>query len=255
MDDENKDLNDENDTQEDQSSSENDSDKGSEPLENAGELAARADKLLDGTLKDKDIRIPKKKYDELKGKADIYEAHAPLLDKVLKDPDFVENLLETKDKGNVEDRLKQLEEERKADKRKEIRDAVTYALSTWGDFEKSFSEIQPIADALFKQGVSYVESLRRGYLAVHPEAAEAESKRVATENLNVQGKFSSASSYSPRPSQFKKDRELTIGEKQVASALGKSEEDYGKLLDKHEGWLKSRGFYSLDLEKPLSEEL
>ena len=111
---ENKDLNNsDNDSQENQSNSENDSQNQSDDdLKNKGgeneDLSAKADKLLDGTSKDKNFTIPKKKYDEIKARADLYETHAPLLDKVLKDPDLVESLLETQEKDNLEDRVKEL---------------------------------------------------------------------------------------------------------------------------------------------------
>ncbi|MEK7092268.1 MAG: hypothetical protein AAB907_01435, partial [Patescibacteria group bacterium] len=45
---------------------------------------AKAEKLLDGTDKDKKILIKKTAYDDRNEKAKLYEAHAGLLDEVLK---------------------------------------------------------------------------------------------------------------------------------------------------------------------------
>lgn len=256
--DQNKGLNNnENDTQGEQPNPENDSQEEDDLLKNGEneDIAARADNLLDGTSKDKNFTIPKKKYDEMAGKAKLYETHSVLLDRVLKNPELVENLLETKEKGDLEGRLLRLEEERKEDKRKEIRQAVQNALSTWDDFEKSFSDIQPIADSLYKQGLPYAESLRRGYLAVHPEAAEAESKRIAQDNMRAQGQFSSRASFTPKTSNFKTVRELSTIEKRNARAMGKSDEEYVGLLQQHDNWLRTHGFFHESLDKPLSEEL
>ena len=115
------------------------------------------------------------------------------MDKVLENPELVESLLETKDKGNLDERLGRLEEERKADKRNEIRTAVKEALSIWPDFKDKWSEVQPIVDSLTKSNVPYADALRRAYFAVNPEAAAAEKDRVAKEGLNRMGVFSSGS--------------------------------------------------------------
>ena len=129
------------------------------------------------------------------------------------------------------------------------------ALSRYEGFEKSFPDIQPIADSLYKQGLPYQEALRRGYLAVHPEATSEEAQRIAAENINIQGRFSTRASFSPKIGNFKKGRELTQGEKFIAKSKGLSEEAYGKLMDTHDSWLRSNGFYHESLNKPLSEEL
>ena len=148
-------------TGEDTSTSDDTTSTGSEPLENSEEdVAKKADELLkDGTSPKKDITVSKEKFDDRNKKAKLYEAHAPLLEKVLKNPDLVEELLETRTKGNLEDRLAQLEEERKVVKRQELREAVTEALTKWSGFDKDWPEIREDVDRLVKRGLSYQESI------------------------------------------------------------------------------------------------
>ena len=207
----------------------------------------KADRLLrDGTPKDKEIKVNKKTYDEKNDKAKLYEAHAPLLDKVLKNPELVENLLETKEKGDLGERLSALEEERKTAKRREIKEAVTNALSQWPDFEKLWSEIQPITDSLAKVGVPYADALRRGYFAVDPDAAAAEKERLAKEGVNRLGTFSTSTGYSPKPVSMRNAPKLTEGQQKIFGVLKghshmpKTEAEYAGLLEKHQGWLDEK---------------
>ncbi len=115
-------------TGENQSNSETNASTEKETLKNTEEVltpAQKAAKLLDGTLPNKEIKVDKDKFDDQREKAKLYETHASLLDKVLKDPKLVEDLLETKEKGDLGDRMTQIEEDRKTEKRNEIRNAVT----------------------------------------------------------------------------------------------------------------------------------
>ena len=227
---------DENDTLEDQSDSEN------EPAEDGlkdGEedVGTKAEKLLDGTSPNKKITVKKERFDDLNGKAKLYEAHAPLLDKVLKDPEAVEKFLDTENQGDLESRMARLEEANKAKKRVEMRTALSEALTRWPDLEKSWSDIKPIVDSLVSKGHSFAEALSRGYIATHPEAAGAEAERITREGLNRAGSFSSGGARAPKVN--KADSSLSDAEKQVARALGKSEEEYAKLLEKHKDWMST----------------
>ena len=194
---------------------------------------SRADKLLDGTDRDKNITIKKDKYDDRNEKAKILEAYAPLLDKVLKDPELVERLLETQEKGDVESRLRQLEEERKSEKRTEMRNAVNEMIERWGkDFENSWVEVEPIVVELYKKGIPYKKALRNTYLAFHPEAIEVEAKRLTSEALNREGNFSEEGGFSPNVNRITSPTKLTEDEKKIGKALGMTEENYVKLLEK-----------------------
>ena len=210
-------------------------------------VAEKAEKLLaDGTSASKEIKVSKETYDDRNKKAKIYEAHAVLIDKVLKDPALVEQLLETKDKGNLDERLAKLEEADKTKKRLEIKEAMTEALTAWPDLEQSWEEVKPIVESLTKSGLPYREALKRGYFAVNPEAAVIERERVAKEGLNRLGTFSSSQGYSPKPaSSGGKAKMLNDAEKRAAKALGYKEEKYAELLDKHEDWLRQKGMYSV----------
>ena len=166
-------------------------------------------------------------------------------------------LLETKKKGSLEDRIFQMEEERKTASRRELREAVTEAISKWGkDFKNDWTEIEEQVTMFIKRGLTAKDAMRRSYLALHPEAAEAESKIIAQENANATGSFQSGGGYRPTIIDTKESPQLNERERKVAKdllgkdfgngqVLFKSEEDYAKLLKKHEGYLKSSGFYNL----------
>lgn len=207
-----------------------------EDVKTPEEIGKKADELIE-----KRILVDKDRFNERNDKAKLFETHAPLLEKVLKDPELVERLLEQEQGSNVEDRLARLEEERKAEKRSEIRGAVSEALSRWPEFEKSWSDIQPLADSLSKK-YSYKEALNRAYLAIHPEAAQAEAERIASEAGNKAGTFSMGGSYSPNPSKINPQTKLTDADKRNAKALGKTEQEYAKVLDKWADYGKEHGW-------------
>src|SRR3990167_7401210 len=81
------------------------SQKSEADLKEKEEKKAKADKLLDGTDKNKKIVVKKEAYDDRNEKAKIYETHAELLDAVLKDPETVKKFLKEKDGGDVESRI------------------------------------------------------------------------------------------------------------------------------------------------------
>jgi len=217
---------------------------GSEPVKTPEELA---EELLKNPPKDKRI-VDVDRFNDLNEKAKLYETHAPLLDKILKDPELVEQLLETKEKGDLASRVAKMEEERNTEKRNELRSAVVEALSKWPGLEKDWTEISEDVTRLARKGLSYRDALRRSYLALHPEEAQAEAERVARENANVLGKFQTSVSYSPKIKIESSETELTPGEQQIAKALGKTEKEYGALLKKHEAHMKAKGFYDSALE-------
>lgn len=241
---ENQDLNNEKDTQEDESASDETNESGSEDLKNA-DITQKAEHLMslkDGTPADKNITISKKKYDDQNEKAKLYETHAPLLEKVLRNPKLVEELLETQTKGNLEERLVRLEEEKKLERRRELKEALENAISQWDNFEKDWPELQEDVERFVRRGYSYQEAIQRNYLAMHPEAVQAEAERMAQNRSRGLGEFSRGSSYAPRFEKMSPRYKLTDDEKMVAQIMGKSEEEYGRLLEKHKDWLDARGF-------------
>lgn len=215
------------------------------------QIAARL--LRDGTPIDKDIKIPKSRYDELRGVEEFQKAHAPLFEKIRNNPELVDKLFKDEKKVTNEEELTAFLEERKAQKRREIQEAVTEGLTNWGkDFENSFKEVNSIADNLVKtSGVSYKDALRRGFLAIHPEKAQDEQERIARENANREGVFSGSGGQPYQPSHHPDNsNKLTEGEQgayQIMSALPifkdvvKSPEEYQKLLEKHKDWLQAKG--------------
>ena len=101
-------------TGEDQSNSQSPQSDGD--LKNEETSAQKAEKLLDGTSKEKDFTIKKEKYDELSDKAKLYESNIVLIDKLNKRPDIVEKLLETDKRGSLEEQVSQLVEENRVRK-------------------------------------------------------------------------------------------------------------------------------------------
>ena len=213
--------------------------KDSEVKEDVKIHEKKAEELLSGS--EKRILVDKERFNERNEKAKLFETHAPLLEKVLKDPELVERLLDENQGNDLEGRLARLEEERKAEKRNDIRGAVSEALARWPDFEKSWSDIQPIADSLSKK-YTYKESLNRAYLAIHPEATAAEAERLANEAGNKAGMFSGGGSYSSNPSKINPETKLTEADKRNAKSLGKTEQEYAKTLDKWKGYGAEHGW-------------
>lgn len=200
------------------------------------------DLLHDGTPKDKDIRISKKKFDELNEKSKLYEASAPALALLQKDSDALKKL--TKDEEGeelspLEQRIAAIEESQKAEKRKVMTDAVNRAIETWPDFTDKWNEVKPIADSLEKQGLSYAEALQRAYFAINPDAAQENKKLLAEYQLrqheNNAGKVSGGASVSKRD--FDATIELSPDDKQMAQSLGMSEDMYRK----HWDYIKEKG--------------
>lgn len=231
-------------TGENQSGSKETASSGSEALQNSEEIEAKAESLLkDGTSPKKNITIPKEKYDELRGVEEFMKGHAPLIEKVRKNPELVEELLGKEAGSDLEERLARLEEERKVEKRNELKQAILEALSQYPDFEKSWPEIQPIANSI--KGLPYREALRRAYLAVHPEAAQAEAERIAKEGANKQGTFSLGSSYPVNVGKIQSARTASDVERKVAKQLGyKNVEEYVELTSKYEEYGREHGWFT-----------
>lgn len=220
----------------------------SEDLNTPETPEAKADKLLaDGTSPKKDIKVSKEKFDDRNEKAKLYEAFAPILEKVRGKPELVEELLEISTKGTLEERVGRMEEERRTQKRREMKEAITEALGKWSSFEQDWPEIREDVNRLNARGHSYREAVRRMYLALHPEEAQAEAERQAQEGVKTLGTFSPAASYSPRPVKAGPETKLSEADKRVGRALGYKDEEYAKLLDKHSDYLETKGFnVSLD---------
>ena len=222
--------------------------------ENGETPEEKAKRLIKG--EEKRILVDKDRFNDRNDKAKLYEAFAPLIDKIKDKPDLVEELLEIKKKGSLEERVAQMEEERNEEKRRDFKTAITDALSKWENFEKDWPELEDQTKMLIKRGLSAKEAIRRSYLSFHPEEAENEAKRIAQENINSEGIFESNFSRAPRTFKQKEESKLNEREKKVAQDLFgkdygggfipvKSEEDYANLLKKHEAHLRAKGFYDL----------
>lgn len=215
----------------------------------------KADELLKGD--DKRILVDKDRFNDRNDKAKLYEAFAPIIDKVKDNPKLVDEILETDKKGTLEDRVAQMETDKKSEKQQEYKEAVTDALSKWPTFEKDWSELRDQVEMLVKNnGLKVKDAIRRSFLALHPEEAQAESKRMANENANTLGEFKSGGSQAPHPEGQEEETDLNEREVKVAESLigkdfgggfvpVKSKADYAKLLKKHENHMKTTGFYDL----------
>ena len=238
---------------EDKTSSEQSTEKKDSPV--GDDVKAREDKVNE--LLDRDKRVVEKdRLNELLDKSKLYEDNMLLIDKLNKRPDIVKELLEPEKKGSLEEQVSQLVEENKTRKQRELREAVTEAFDTWKDFAQAWKDegLADDIDRLVKRGLSHKEAIRRSYLALHPEAIQAEAERMANKGLNEQGAFSTNGSYSPK-SLNTKTRQLSEGDKAQARMRGMPEDKYADLLAKHDKYLRARGFYDDSLEIPLSEEL
>lgn len=241
---------DENDTQEKGPTLKNDN--AGDGVEYLNDTDKKADAILNETFKQKreymesedGFKVTKDRFADRNEKAKLYEAHAPLLDKVLKDPALVEKLLENQSSRNHEGRLRELEEERKSEKRAEIKRAIANALTIYPEFQKDWAEIQEDVMAKIKRGISPAEAIRREYIAFRPELAQAESERIAREGLNREGELS----FGGKPVDTRKinpESKLSDDEKKIFRALSghghmpKDEAGYAKLMDKHKDWLDS----------------
>ena len=215
-----------------------------------GDIGKKADELLSNPPIPKDKRVvDADRFNEMNDKAKAFDAFAPIADKIKDKPEIIDNLLKFQ---GLEKKVTDIEEEAKARKRSELKDAVSYALGNWPGFESDWNEIREDTERLMKRGLNAKDAMRRSYLAMHPEAVQAEAERMAKEHGNRQGEFQGGGGYVPKPKLKNESvRELTPGERAMAQKLGKSEEEYGQLLNKHEGWLRARGFTDPALETPL----
>ena len=223
---------------------------GSEAVKTPEELA---DELLNQGREGKQRRIvDTEKFNEINDKAKAYDAFAPAIDKLKGNPELIDELLETKKKGDLETRVARMEADQKEAKRNEMRGALTEALSKWPNFGNEWGEISEDVEKFMKKGYSARDAMSRFYIALHPEAAQAEAERIAKENALSLGKYSSSNSFAPKIKiQPSNEVELTPGERQVAKSLGKSEAEYAALLEKHKSHMKARGFYKEELETQL----
>lgn len=212
--------------------------------------------LTEGGDKGKKILVDSDRFNDRNDKAKLYETFAPIIDKVKGDPELVARLLDTKNKGSLEDRVNQMEQERKDAKQGEIKAAVTAAIKRFKGFEKDWPEIRDQVEMLAKRGLPFEEAIRRSYLALHPEEAVAEATRIAAEVNNGQGAFRSGGGYAPHILDTKQEPKLNERERKVAHdllgkdfgngmVLIKSESDYAQLLEKHKDHLRAKGFFDL----------
>ena len=217
------------------------SEEGETPLKKEGEEVEEvlsddekvAEMLKDGTPADKEIKVKKSKYDENADKAKLYDAFAPVLDRLQKNPDILDKLVKHEDGETVEARIKRLEQDRINDKRKETEIVLRNAITVWPDFNKFWNQVRPIADSLEKQGTSYVEAIQRAYFAVNPDAASQDNRLVeqAHQMQNAQGTFASSMGVT-KVVQDKKDAyPMTEEDKEMAKALGLTPELYAKHAD------------------------
>lgn len=254
------DVNQENETPSEQSTENNDSTV-SEDVKNTGE-ETKVEKVSPedkaNTLIQKDekrILVDKDRFDDRNEKAKLAETFAPVIDKLKDDPDLVKQILGTKGKDSLEDRVAQMENERKDTKRRELTEAVTEAITKWSSFEKDWSDLEPQVEMLTKRGVGVKDAIRRSFLALHPEEAEAESKRMAQENANISGQFPSSTGHTPVVVNTTESPQLNEREQKVAKDLigksmdgwtgFKSAEEYATALEKNKEYLKAKGFYLL----------
>ena len=245
------DVNNPEENDEEESSLETTPPEGSEPVKTPEE---EAQDLL-GKKNDKKIVVDKDRFNDRNDKAKLYETFAPVIDKIKDNPELVEELLDINNKGSLADRVAQMERERKDEKQRELRGAVTSAISKWPSFKKDWSEIESQVTMFIQRGVSPQDAIRRSYLALHPEEAETEAKRIAQENANATGQFQSGGGRSPVVIDTKESPKLNERERKVAhdlmgknmhgTTLFKSEEDYANALKKHDAHLRATGFYDL----------
>ena len=223
---------------------------GSEPVKTPEEIAKE---LL---AQDRRILVDKDRFNEINDQSKLYKTFAPVIEKIKDKPELVEKLLEIKEKGSLEDRVAQMEGDRKAEKRRELTEAVKEALSKWKGFADEWSEIQDQVDMLSRRGVPVRDAIRRSYIALHPEAAEEEARVMAEEHVKATGQFQPGGSRAPNVVLNKKEEiSLTENQRKVAQDLlgksygsfapVKSEEDYAKLLKKHDAYLRKGHFFDL----------
>lgn len=208
-----------------------------------------AEELLGATRK-----VEVQRFNEINDKAKLWEKYEPLVGKIMgkiaEKPDFVDDLLSGKKEDPVEARLAKLEEERRAEQRTQLREAITEALSKWPDFEKSWKNVQPIVESLYRGGVPYKEAIRRGYLAINPEEAQAEAERIGQNQTNNLGEFRQGGGRAPNVAQMKNTKKLTPGEQRAAKINNMTDEQYAEALTRLEPILKAKGFYDPRLEVP-----
>lgn len=233
---------------EEEGASEKNTDIVSEDVQNTSEEEtdkAVEELLGDGTTTKKEVRIPYDKFEKLNEKSKLYDSFSPLLVKLNQKPDLVDKLLES-DKGEtLEQRLSNLEEERKTQKRAEIKQVIGSAIKTWPDFKDKYNEIKPIVFALEKQGMSYEEAIQRAYFAVNPEAAQ-KNLRLVTEGQTKEayrsvGKISSSVGASKVIHQPLDDFELSDSDREFAQKTNISPE----LYKKHWKYLEEKGLTNL----------
>lgn len=233
----------------------------SEGEKTPGEDKPKEDKkpTADDLLRDdKRILVDRDRFNDRNDKAKIYEAFAPIIDKLKDNPEAVEKLLEVDKKGSLEERVAQMEEERRMSKQAEMTGAVNDALSKWEDFHKDFPAIKAQVKLLVENhGLSFREAIRRSYFAYKPELALAEARDFAKEGFNAGGQFQSGGGMSPKIKSDDKEapklneREMKVAQDLLGKDFGggkvlvKSAEDYAKLIEKHKDYLKSKGFYDL----------
>lgn len=141
--------------------------------------ATRPPKLKDGTPGDKDIKVPKDKFDDLNEKAKLFEQFSPLLSKLRDNPAIIDRLMANDDPNlSVTERLKALEERHSSEKRTEISETIKAAAKLWPDFKSRWDDIKPILAGLQAQGVPYRDAVQRSYFAVNPDAASQGKKLI-----------------------------------------------------------------------------
>lgn len=206
-------------TQEEESSESN----VSEDVENSEDEDV-SDLLSDGTSTDKKVTVNYKKFQELNESKKLLDQFSPLLAKLQNKPEVVEELLNAKSGETVEERVIRLEKELTAQKRKESETVLREYIKAYPNFRESWTSMKPIISSLEKQGLDYREAVRRAYLAINPEAMEAERKRLQNESNNEVNKrlgtTSSSSSASKRVYDDSDDLDISDSDLQFAKAAG-----------------------------------
>lgn len=101
--------------------------------------------------------------------------------------------------------------------------------------------MKPTFDVYSKK-YSAEEALSRAYIGLHPEVAAEEVERLTREAGNREGTFSLGRGFSPNPKKMGETVELTEYDKRNAKALGKTPEEYAKVLSKWDNYGKEHGW-------------
>ena len=204
-----------------------------------------SDLLADGTPKDKDVRIPYKKFEEMNERTKILEQLSPLIVRIQKEPELVERLMKGEDRNSIEARLAAIEEERRTQKRQVMESTLKVAVRTWSDFREKWNQIQPLVVALEHQGIEYPEAVERSYFAINPEAAKEEARLTAQIIANRYGVVTAPSGTSARPPLPQEKKQLVYTMSEDDTTFARSAGIKPELYEKHADWIKQKGLDQL----------